>query len=36
VGITKAVMLLTQGAIGPALDPQVRRALGIRPSAYQR
>jgi hypothetical protein len=31
VGITKAVLLLTDGKIGPALDSQVRTALGINP-----
>lgn len=30
VGITKAVLLLTEGRIGPALDSTVRRKLGIR------
>ncbi|MFC2093670.1 hypothetical protein ACFLSV_07205 [Bacteroidota bacterium] len=29
VGITKAVMLLTDGRIGPALDSQVRLNLGV-------
>ena len=29
VGITKAVMLLTNGRIGPALDSQVRLNLGV-------
>lgn len=29
VGITKAILLVTDGRIGPALDSQVRRALGI-------
>ena len=34
VGITKAVMLLTQGQIGPALDRTVRSALSIpRPTS---
>lgn len=33
VGITKAVLLLTDGRIGPAFDSQVRRRLGVgRPS----
>jgi hypothetical protein len=31
VGISKAVMLVTDGRIGPALDSQVRGRLGIRP-----
>jgi hypothetical protein len=31
VGITKAVLLLTDGRIGPALDSQVRSALAINP-----
>lgn len=31
VGITKAVLLLTDGRIGPALDSQVRTALAIKP-----
>lgn len=30
VGRSKAIMLLTQGRIGPALDSNVRRHLGIR------
>ena len=30
VGITKAVMLLTDGRIGPALDSQVRKNAGIK------
>jgi hypothetical protein len=30
VGITKAVMLLTYGRIGPAFDSQVRKRLGLR------
>ena len=30
VGVTKAVLLLTQGRIGPALDSMVRRELYIR------
>ena len=30
VGITKAIMLLTRGRFGPALDSQVRRRLGVR------
>jgi len=29
VGITKAVLLLTDGRIGPAFDSQVRRKLGV-------
>ncbi len=29
VGITKAVLLLTDGRIGPAFDSQVRRRLGV-------
>ena len=31
VGITKAVLLLTDGRIGPALDSRVRSATGVRP-----
>jgi hypothetical protein len=30
VGITKAVLLLTYGRIGPALDSQVRDSIGVR------
>jgi len=30
VGISKAVMLLTNGQVGPAFDSKVRRHLGIR------
>jgi hypothetical protein len=30
VGITKAVLLLTDGRIGPALDSRVRERLGVR------
>lgn len=30
VAITKAVLLLTDGRVGPALDSTVRRALGVR------
>jgi hypothetical protein len=30
VGITKVVMLLTAGRIGPALDSRVRKGLGLR------
>jgi len=34
VGITKAILLLTDGRIGPALDSRVRQNLGItRPSS---
>jgi hypothetical protein len=33
VGITKAVMLLTDGRIGPAFDSQVRKKLRVRPLA---
>lgn len=29
VGITKAVLLLTRGRIGPAMDSEVRRAIGV-------
>ncbi len=29
VGITKAILLLTDGRIGPAFDSQVRRKLGV-------
>lgn len=29
VGITKAILLLTEGRIGPALDSQVRKRLGV-------
>ncbi|MGH9202034.1 MAG: hypothetical protein ACRD2A_12465, partial [Vicinamibacterales bacterium] len=29
VGITKAILLLTDGRIGPAFDSQVRRRLGV-------
>ena len=32
VGITKAILLLTDGRIGPAFDSQVQRKLGIRPT----
>jgi hypothetical protein len=33
VGVTKAILLLTDGRIGPAFDSQVRRKLGVaRPS----
>jgi hypothetical protein len=36
VGITKAVLLLTDGRIGPAFDSQVRRRLGVaRPTTYR-
>jgi hypothetical protein len=36
VGITKAVLLLTDGRIGPAFDSQVRRKLGVgRPNTYR-
>jgi hypothetical protein len=31
VGITKAVLLLTDGRIGPAFDSQVRKKLGVPP-----
>jgi hypothetical protein len=31
VGISKAVLLLTDGRVGPALDSQVRTRLGISP-----
>jgi hypothetical protein len=31
VGISKAVLLITNGEIGPALDSQVRGRLGIQP-----
>jgi hypothetical protein len=31
VGITKVVMLLTAGRIGPALDSRVRKAIGLHP-----
>jgi hypothetical protein len=30
VGVTKAILLLTDGKIGPAFDAQVRRKLGVR------
>jgi hypothetical protein len=30
VGVSKAVLLVTRGAVGPALDSQARRALKIR------
>ena len=30
VGITKVVMLLTAGRVGPALDSRVRKSLGLR------
>jgi hypothetical protein len=33
VGITKAVLLLTDGRIGPAFDSQVRRKLGVEKPA---
>ena len=36
VGISKAVLLLTNGRIGPALDSRVRRALGVRPPTTAR
>lgn len=36
VGITKAVLLLTDGRIGPAFDSQVRRKLEVgRPATYR-
>jgi hypothetical protein len=36
VGITKAVLLLTNGRIGPAFDSQVRSKLGVgRPATYR-
>jgi hypothetical protein len=36
VGITKALLLLTDGRIGPAFDAQVRAKLGIgRPATYR-
>lgn len=31
VGISKAVMLLTDGRVGPAFDSEVRNALGLAP-----
>jgi hypothetical protein len=31
VGITKAVLLLTDGRIGPAFDSRVRKGLGVAP-----
>lgn len=31
VGITKAVLLATDGQIGPALDSQVQQSVGVRP-----
>lgn len=36
VGITKAVLLLTDGRIGPAFDSQVRRRLGVGRPATSR
>jgi hypothetical protein len=30
VGITKAILLLTDGRIGPAFDSTVRKKLGLR------
>jgi hypothetical protein len=33
VGITKAILLLTDGRIGPAFDSQVREQLGVRSPA---
>ncbi len=36
VGISKAVLLLTDGKIGPALDSRVRHALGVRPPTTAR
>ncbi len=30
VGVSKAVLLLTEGRIGPAFDSQVRNQIGIR------
>jgi hypothetical protein len=33
VGITKAVLLLTDGRIGPALDSTVKAGIGVRPPA---
>ena len=37
VGITKAVLLLTDGRVGPALDSQVRMALGVdRPTTSRK
>ena len=33
VGITKAIRLLTEGRVGPALDSQVRKHLSIKPAA---
>lgn len=36
VGISKAVLLVTDGRIGPALDSEVRSTLGIpRPTSYR-
>jgi len=36
VGITKAVLLLTDGRIGPAFDAEVRRKLGVgRPATWR-
>jgi hypothetical protein len=34
VGITKAVLLATDGQIGPALDSQVQRRLSVKPPAH--
>jgi hypothetical protein len=33
VGITKAILLLTDGRLGPAFDSQVRKKLGVGPPA---
>jgi hypothetical protein len=36
VGITKAVLLLTEGRIGPAFDSGVRRNAGVKaPKTYR-
>lgn len=33
VGITKAVLLATDGQVGPALDSRVQQSIGVRPPA---